>query len=86
MEVMAHTVSHCHFAPPFMKHTALSKSNQDLLIRTFITLLRPHYFPVDHILTSTAVVGTVLGHRSDDGQSERDGAANGVAKDAKGKF
>jgi subtilisin family serine protease len=33
----------------------------------------------------THVVGTVLGHRSDDGQSERDGAANGVAKDAKGE-
>mmetsp|Transcript_20016 Transcript_20016/g.57462 ORF Transcript_20016/g.57462 Transcript_20016/m.57462 type:complete len:1210 (-) Transcript_20016:1521-5150(-) len=34
----------------------------------------------------THVVGTVLGHRSDDGQSERDGAANGVAKDAKVAF
>ena len=31
-------------------------------------------------------MGSVLGHRSDDGQSERDGAANGVAKDAKGEY
>ena len=31
-------------------------------------------------------MGTVVGHRYDDGQSERDGAANGVAKDAKGEY